>query len=100
MSLSKPTTFLAHLKTLTTKTSLHHRHAPPCPIVSFRFLSFSSPEEAAAERRRRKRRLRIEPPLSSLNRTQQQTQQIPKPYPKTLMPPSSLNPFPLLLATA
>ncbi|KAJ6748774.1 PENTATRICOPEPTIDE REPEAT-CONTAINING PROTEIN 1 MITOCHONDRIAL [Salix purpurea] len=95
MSLSKPTTFLAHLKTLTTKTSLHHRHAPPCPIISVRFLSFSSPEEAAAERRRRKRRLRIEPPLSSLNRTQQQTQQIPKPIqnpnaPKLPEPISSL----------
>ncbi|KAJ6881431.1 hypothetical protein NC651_028111 [Populus alba x Populus x berolinensis] len=54
MSFSKPTTFLAHLKTLTTKTPLHHRHAPPSHTISVRFLSFSSPEEAAAERRRRK----------------------------------------------
>ncbi|KAL9334621.1 hypothetical protein Peur_071802 [Populus x canadensis] len=95
MSFSKPTTFLAHLKTLTTKTPLHHRHASPSHTISVRFLSFSSPEEAAAERRRRKRRLRIEPPLSSLNRNQQQTQQIPKPIqnpnaPKLPEPISSL----------
>ncbi|KAE9604014.1 hypothetical protein Lal_00002092 [Lupinus albus] len=67
MSLSKAT-FLNHLRTATT----FHRQPPS--TVSLRFLSFSSPEEAAAERRRRKRQLRIEPPLSALNRTQTQNQ--------------------------
>ncbi|KAM3741705.1 hypothetical protein ACB098_07G017000 [Castanea mollissima] len=60
----------------------HHHHPPPqSTFISLRSLSFSSPEEAAAERRSRKRRLRIEPPLSSLNRSQQQqqTQQPQKP---------------------
>ncbi|KAK7282565.1 hypothetical protein RIF29_11458 [Crotalaria pallida] len=69
MALSKAT-FLSHLR-----SAANPRHRLP-PPVSLRFLSFSSPEEAAAERRRRKRQLRIEPPLSALNRTQ--TQQTPK----------------------
>ncbi|XP_019415288.1 PREDICTED: pentatricopeptide repeat-containing protein At3g49240-like isoform X2 [Lupinus angustifolius] len=67
MSLSKAT-FLTHLRTAT------NRHRQPPSTISLRFLSFSSPEEAAAERRRRKRQLRIEPPLSALNRSQTQTQ--------------------------
>ncbi|KAL9432836.1 hypothetical protein AB3S75_027786 [Citrus x aurantiifolia] len=77
MALSKPI-FLTHLKTL---TNPHRRRCHPPPFATLRFLSFATPEEAAAERRRRKRRLRIEPPLSSLNRSpnQQQHQQPPKP---------------------
>ncbi|KAH7543844.1 hypothetical protein ACOSP7_031345 [Xanthoceras sorbifolium] len=78
MALSKSTTFLAHLKTLTNPRCI--RHHPPPPFITFRFLSFATPEEAAAERRRRKRRLRIEPPLSSLHRNQQQ-QSSPSPSP-------------------
>lgn len=42
-------------------------------------MSFATQEEAAAERRRRKRRLRMEPPLNSFNRSQQQQSQIPRP---------------------
>ncbi|KAL3524411.1 hypothetical protein ACH5RR_017245 [Cinchona calisaya] len=60
--------FLIHLK-----TRLHLFHPKPS-FLSFRFLSFATPEEAAAERRKRKRRLRIEPPLSSLRHQQQQVQ--------------------------
>ncbi|XP_065877758.1 pentatricopeptide repeat-containing protein At3g49240, mitochondrial [Euphorbia lathyris] len=79
MALSKPA-FFSHFKAI----AAHHHHNLRRPLPSFislRFLSFASPEEAAAERRRRKRRLRIEPPLSSLHRSQQQsqTQQTPKP---------------------
>ncbi|ERN14103.1 hypothetical protein AMTRI_Chr01g133900 [Amborella trichopoda] len=47
------------------QSPVSHRHH----LLFLRFLSFSSPEDAAAERRRRKRRLRIEPPLSSSNRS-------------------------------
>ncbi|XP_031269348.1 pentatricopeptide repeat-containing protein At3g49240, mitochondrial-like [Pistacia vera] len=81
MALSK-LTFLTHLKTLTTPR--YHRHPPP--FITFRFLSFATPEEAAAERRRRKRRLRIEPPLSSLHRSQQPQQQLP---PKPIQNPNA-----------
>ncbi|RDY01521.1 Pentatricopeptide repeat-containing protein, mitochondrial, partial [Mucuna pruriens] len=63
MALSKAT-FFTHLRTV----AKSHRHPPSS--VSFRLLSFASPEEAAAERRRRKRQLRMEPPLSALNRSQ------------------------------
>ncbi|KAK4834882.1 hypothetical protein QYF36_001854 [Acer negundo] len=77
MALSKSTTFLTHLKTLTNPHCLHRHHTPP-PLITLRFLSFATPEEAAAERRRRKRRLRIEPPLSSFHRSQQQSSP-PKP---------------------
>ncbi|KAG7980291.1 hypothetical protein I3843_05G175400 [Carya illinoinensis] len=76
MALSKPI-FLTHLKTL---AKTNHPSPSAASFISFRrSLSFSSPEEAAAERRRRKRRLRIEPPLSSLNRAQSQAQQSTKP---------------------
>ncbi|KAJ0045773.1 hypothetical protein Pint_05038 [Pistacia integerrima] len=81
MALSK-LTFLTHLKTLTTPR--FHRHPPP--FITLRFLSFATPEEAAAERRRRKRRLRIEPPLSSLHRSQQPQQQLP---PKPIQNPNA-----------
>ncbi|OIV96831.1 hypothetical protein TanjilG_08692 [Lupinus angustifolius] len=77
MALSKAT-FLLHLRTAT-----NPRRQQPSTI-SLRFLSFSSPEEAAAERRRRKRQLRIEPPLSALNRTQTQNQ--PNPNNKSQTP--------------
>ncbi|GAB4842609.1 hypothetical protein Ancab_012584 [Ancistrocladus abbreviatus] len=73
MALSKPS-FLLHLKSLT--KPFHRPHFPP-PFLSFRLLSFASPEEAAAERRSRKRRLRMEPPLNSL-RHQQQQQRVPQ----------------------
>ncbi|OWM75546.1 hypothetical protein CDL15_Pgr021710 [Punica granatum] len=79
MALSKPS-FITHLRILATP-SLRRRYLPP-PSVSRRFLSFATPEEAAAERRRRKRRLRIEPPLSSLNRSSQS--------PAPAKPPSSI----------
>ncbi|XP_022984619.1 pentatricopeptide repeat-containing protein At3g49240, mitochondrial [Cucurbita maxima] len=72
MALSKPT-FFTHLRTLTRSQHLLHQ-APAPPIVTLRFLSFASPEEAAAERRRRKRRLRIEPPLSSSSAARPQSQ--------------------------
>ncbi|KAJ7965348.1 Pentatricopeptide repeat-containing protein [Quillaja saponaria] len=68
MALSKPI-FFTHLKTL---AKPHHHRWPPLSTVFLRFLSFSSPEEAAAERRLLHRRLRIEPPLSVLNRSQPQ----------------------------
>ncbi|KAF7816688.1 pentatricopeptide repeat-containing protein [Senna tora] len=81
MALSKPI-FFTNLKTLTKPL-----HPPRLSYLSLRFLSFSSPEEAAAERRRRKRQLRIEPPLSALNRSQpQQTK------PQSQSPPYYLNP--------
>ncbi|KAI4299812.1 hypothetical protein L6164_033237 [Bauhinia variegata] len=60
---------------------------PPFSFVSLRFLSFASPEEAAAERHRRKRQLRIEPPLSALNRCQPQQAK-----PQSQSPPYYLNP--------
>nr|KYP48020.1 Pentatricopeptide repeat-containing protein At3g49240 family [Cajanus cajan] len=75
MALSKPT-FLTHLRALA-----NTRRRPPSAI-SLRLLSFSSPEEAAAERRRRKRQLRMEPPLSALNRTQS----TPKPQSQSQTP--------------
>ncbi|MCI32017.1 pentatricopeptide repeat-containing protein, partial [Trifolium medium] len=86
MALSKAT-FLTQLKTI----ALPHRHIrirQPSSLFP-RFLSFASPEEAAAERRRRKRQIRIEPPLSALNRNQQQS---PNPHPKSQSPPYYLNP--------
>ncbi|XP_017974056.1 PREDICTED: pentatricopeptide repeat-containing protein At3g49240 [Theobroma cacao] len=70
MALSKPT-FLTHLQNLAKR---HHRSPPS--FITFRHLSFNTPEEAAAERRRRKRRLRVEPPLSSAHRSKQQAQQV------------------------
>nr|XP_023900926.1 pentatricopeptide repeat-containing protein At3g49240, mitochondrial [Quercus suber]POE50177.1 pentatricopeptide repeat-containing protein [Quercus suber] len=73
MALSK----LTQIRILARPTYPHHP-PPQSTFISFRSLSFSSPEEAAAERRRRKRRLRIEPPLSSLNRSQQQQPQQPQ----------------------
>ncbi|KAK7350988.1 hypothetical protein VNO77_10096 [Canavalia gladiata] len=82
MALSKSTTFLTHLKTFA--NPYKHRRTPS--FVSLRLLSFASPEEAAAERRRRKRQLRIEPPLSALNRTQY------PPKPQSQSPPYYLNP--------
>ncbi|KAL5537535.1 hypothetical protein UlMin_044750 [Ulmus minor] len=72
--LSKPS-FLSHFKTLTRS---HHR----LPSSSLRFLSFATQEEAAAERRRRKRRLRIQPPLASLNRNQQHAPSQPSSKPQ------------------
>ncbi|XP_061337903.1 LOW QUALITY PROTEIN: pentatricopeptide repeat-containing protein At3g49240, mitochondrial [Gastrolobium bilobum] len=78
MALSKATFFI-HLRTVA-----NHRRPPS--FVCLRLLSFSSPEEAAAERRRRKRQLRIEPPLSALNRTRQQ------PRPQSQSPPYHQNP--------
>ncbi|XWS61330.1 hypothetical protein CRYUN_Cryun07bG0117000 [Craigia yunnanensis] len=75
MALSKPT-FLTHLQTL---AKPHHRSPPS--LIALRCLSFNTPEEAAAERRRRKRRLRVEPPLSSVQRSQQQAQQVAPPKP-------------------
>ncbi|KAK4762293.1 hypothetical protein SAY87_030177 [Trapa incisa] len=78
MSLSK--SLIYHLRVFT--ISSLHRPLLPSPFVSLRFLSFATPEEAAAERRRRKRRLRIEPPLSSLNRSSQS--------PTPSKPPSSI----------
>ncbi|XP_027357689.1 pentatricopeptide repeat-containing protein At3g49240, mitochondrial isoform X2 [Abrus precatorius] len=81
MALSK-STFLTHLRAVANT----HNHCRPPSSVSLRFLSFSSPEEAAAERRRRKRQLRIEPPLSALNRTQT------APKPQSQSPPYYLNP--------
>ncbi|PRQ60389.1 putative tetratricopeptide-like helical domain-containing protein [Rosa chinensis] len=74
MALSKPS-FLTHLKTLAKPP---HRHLRRPSFLSLRSLSFATPEDAAADRRRRKRRLRIEPPISPLHRSQQQ-QQPPKP---------------------
>ncbi|KGN57673.1 pentatricopeptide repeat-containing protein At3g49240, mitochondrial [Cucumis sativus] len=74
MALSKPA-FFTHLKTLTGSHHLLQRQAlAPFPIVTLRFLSFASAEEADAERRRRKRRLRIEPPLSSSSAARPLTQ--------------------------
>ncbi|KAL3026152.1 hypothetical protein AAZX31_04G216500 [Glycine max] len=73
MALSKAT-FLTHLRTLS------NSHRRPSSCVSIRRLSFSSPEEAAAERRRRKRQLRMEPPLSALNRTQTAPKPLQSPY--------------------
>ena len=73
MALSKAT-FLTHLRTLS------NSHRRPSSCVSIRLLSFSSPEEAAAERRRRKRQLRMEPPLSALNRTQTAPKPLQSPY--------------------
>ncbi|XP_015878436.2 pentatricopeptide repeat-containing protein At3g49240, mitochondrial [Ziziphus jujuba] len=95
MALSKPT-FLIHLKSL----NAPHRHLrrlppPPSSFISLRFLSFATPEEAAAERRRRKRRLRIEPPLSSLHRTQQQQQQAQTQSPKPQNPNAPKLPEPV-----
>ncbi|XP_022736510.1 pentatricopeptide repeat-containing protein At3g49240, mitochondrial-like [Durio zibethinus] len=75
MALYKPT-FLTRLKTL----SKPHRRSPPS-FIALRHLSFNTPEEAAAERRRRKRRLRVEPPLSSVQRPQQLAQQVAPPKP-------------------
>ncbi|KAL2339614.1 hypothetical protein Fmac_007554 [Flemingia macrophylla] len=75
MALSKAT-FLTQLRAFTAP-----RRRPPS-AVSLRLLSFSSPEEAAAERRRRKRQLRMEPPLSALNRTQT----APKPHSQSQSP--------------
>ncbi|KAK7410716.1 hypothetical protein VNO78_01729 [Psophocarpus tetragonolobus] len=63
MALSK-VTYFTHLRAV-----VNPGRYPPS-TVSLRLLSFSSPEEAAAERRRRKRQLRMEPPLSALNRNQ------------------------------
>ncbi|CAL1403700.1 unnamed protein product [Linum trigynum] len=77
MALSKPALF-TRFKTLSIPFRHHPRPLPPPSSVTIRFLSFSSPEEAEAERRRRKRRLRIEPPLSSAHRAQQQQSQQPK----------------------
>ncbi|KAI4332043.1 hypothetical protein L6164_016984 [Bauhinia variegata] len=79
--------FIRHLKTIG-KPHNHHLR-PPFSSVSLRFLSFASPEEAAAERRRRKRQLRIEPPLSALNRSQPQQA---KPQSQSQSPPYYLNP--------
>lgn len=87
MALSKAT-FLTHLKTVA-QPHRQIRIRPPYSLCP-RFLSFASPEEAAAERRRRKRQLRIEPPLSALNRSNQQ--QSPNPNPKSQSPPYYLNP--------
>ncbi|KAG8476729.1 hypothetical protein CXB51_029998 [Gossypium anomalum] len=75
MALFKPA-FLNHLKILA-----HPRHRSPPSFIALRCLSFSTPEEAAAERRRRKRRLRVEPPLSFAQRSQQQAQQVAPPKP-------------------
>ncbi|KAK7317128.1 hypothetical protein RJT34_01101 [Clitoria ternatea] len=83
MALSKAT-FFTHLRAIANP----HQHRRTPPSVSLRFLSFSSPEEAAAERRRRKRQLRIEPPLSALNRSQT----APKPQSNSQSPPYYLNP--------
>ncbi|KAL6218521.1 PREDICTED: pentatricopeptide repeat-containing protein At3g49240-like [Fragaria vesca subsp. vesca] len=77
MALSKPT-FLTHLKTL---TNPRLRRLTPPSFLSVRSLSFATPEEAAAERRSRKRRLRIEPPISSLHRSQPKPQQPQNPNP-------------------
>ncbi|XVF50976.1 hypothetical protein PTKIN_Ptkin04bG0146700 [Pterospermum kingtungense] len=77
MALSKPT-FLTCLKTL---AKPHHHHRSPPSFIALRCLSFNTPEEAAAERRRRKRRLRVEPPLSSAQRSQQQAQHVAPPKP-------------------
>ncbi|XP_058786776.1 pentatricopeptide repeat-containing protein At3g49240, mitochondrial [Vicia villosa] len=85
MALSKAT-FLTHLKAVA-QPHRHIRIRPPSSTFP-RFLSFASPEEAAAERRRRKRQIRIEPPLSALNRNQQQ----PNQNPKSQSPPYYLNP--------
>ncbi|KAK6914188.1 Pentatricopeptide repeat [Dillenia turbinata] len=76
MSLSKPS-FFTHLKTLT--KPFHHQRRYPPSFISFRLLSFATPEEAAAERRRRKRRLRIEPPFNSLRQQQTPPTQQPRP---------------------
>ncbi|KAG5031536.1 hypothetical protein AAZX31_06G122900 [Glycine max] len=73
MALSKAT-FLTHLRAL---SNPRRRHPSS---VSLRLISFSSPEEAAAERRRRKRQLRMEPPLSALNRTQTAPKPQSSPY--------------------
>lgn len=77
MALSKPS-FLIQLK-----THFHRFNRSSPSILSLRFLSFATPEEAAAERRRRKRRLRIEPPLSALRHQQQQQQPRPSPPPSS-----------------
>ncbi|XP_076942541.1 pentatricopeptide repeat-containing protein At3g49240, mitochondrial-like [Bidens hawaiensis] len=74
MALSKPSSFLTHLRLLLNHH--HHRHPPTINITSLRHLSFATPEDAAAERRRRKRRLRIEPPLNALRSN---TQSQPRP---------------------
>ncbi|KAL3521648.1 hypothetical protein ACH5RR_019797 [Cinchona calisaya] len=86
MALSKPL-FLVQLKSLTTKTGF--RPKPPPSLLSFRFLSYATPEEAAAERRKRKRRLRIEPPVSLVRHHQQQ--QLP-PQPPRPSSPANQNP--------
>ncbi|TKY74092.1 Pentatricopeptide repeat-containing protein [Spatholobus suberectus] len=75
MALSKAT-FFTHLRTFANPRI--RRRLPSS--VSLRLLSFSSPEEAAAERRRRKRQLRMEPPLSALNRTQSPPKPQQSPY--------------------
>ncbi|XP_045816020.1 pentatricopeptide repeat-containing protein At3g49240, mitochondrial [Trifolium pratense] len=86
MALSKAT-FLTQLKTIA-QPHRHIRIRQPSSLLP-RFLSFASPEEAAAERRRRKRQIRMEPPLSPLNRNQQQS---PNPNPKSQSPPYYHNP--------
>ncbi|XP_010426430.1 PREDICTED: pentatricopeptide repeat-containing protein At3g49240-like [Camelina sativa] len=70
MSISKAA-FFNHLQTLARS---YRPRVPPQPFLAVRFMSFATQEEAAAERRRRKRRLRMEPPVNSFNRSQQQSQ--------------------------
>ncbi|KAF8097716.1 hypothetical protein N665_0283s0020 [Sinapis alba] len=75
MSIAKAA-FLNHLQTL----ARAYRPRLPPPFSAVRYMSFATQEEAAAERRKRKRRLRMEPPLNSLNRSHQQQQpQISRP---------------------
>ncbi|CAI9092564.1 OLC1v1027847C1 [Oldenlandia corymbosa var. corymbosa] len=81
MAFSK-TSFLLHLKTITTNSRLYSRHfhqKSPSMLISLRPLSFATPEEAAAERRKQRRRNRIEPPLSALRPHQQAPPQPPRP---------------------
>ncbi|XP_010503573.1 PREDICTED: pentatricopeptide repeat-containing protein At3g49240 isoform X3 [Camelina sativa] len=70
MSISKAA-LLNHLQTLARS---YRPRVPPQPFLAVRYMSFATQEEAAAERRRRKRRLRMEPPVNSFNRSQQQSQ--------------------------
>ncbi|KAJ8451199.1 hypothetical protein Cgig2_013971 [Carnegiea gigantea] len=82
MALSKPSSFLHHLKTL---SKPYYHRLPPPPLLSFRPLSFATAEDIAAERRRRKRQLRMQPPISSSPRQHQpppsQRSPIPSPNP-------------------
>ncbi|XP_021745981.1 pentatricopeptide repeat-containing protein At3g49240-like [Chenopodium quinoa] len=92
MAISKPSSFLHHLKTLPFHHHHHHHHRifrrQPQISLSFRLLSFATPDDIAAERRKRKRQLRMQPPLSPTRHNNNQQQQQRK-YPISNPNPNS-----------